>query len=50
MHAAEQNHPDVAEARIEWRNTQPSLHPGELIFIDQGGPALWTLEAWHKAD
>lgn len=35
MHAAEQNRPDVAKARTEWRETQPSLNPGKLIFIDE---------------
>jgi len=35
LHAAEQNRPDVAKARTEWRENQPSLNPGKLIFIDE---------------
>jgi transposase len=35
LHAAEQIRPDVAKARTEWRETQPSLNPGKLIFIDE---------------
>ena len=38
MHAAEQNRPDVAKARAEWRDTQPSLNPGKLVFLDE----TWT--------
>ena len=34
LHAAEQNRPDVAKARTEWRENQPDLNPGKLIFID----------------
>ena len=42
LHAAEQNRPDVAKARQEWRERHPpsraqspSLNPGKLIFIDE---------------
>ena len=35
MHAAEQSRPDVAKARTEWRENQPNLNPGKLIFIDE---------------
>ena len=38
LHAAEQNRPDVARARAEWRDNQPSLNPGKLVFIDE----TWT--------
>ncbi len=38
LHAAEQNRPNVAKARTEWRENQPSLNPGKLIFIDE----TWT--------
>src|ERR1700689_1344542 len=33
--AAEQDRPDVAEARAEWRKSQPTLDPGRLIFVDE---------------
>jgi transposase len=38
LHAAEQNRPDVALARTEWREKQPGLNPAKLIFIDE----TWT--------
>jgi transposase len=38
LYAAEQNRPDVAPARTEWREAQPGLNPGKLIFIDE----IWT--------
>ena len=36
--AAEQDRPDVAQARVEWRAKQPSLMPGQLVFLDE----TWT--------
>jgi transposase len=35
LHAAEQNRPDVAQARTEWRERQPSLTSARLVFIDE---------------
>jgi hypothetical protein len=35
LYAAEQNHPDVAKARTEWRESQSSLNPGKQTFIDE---------------
>lgn len=35
LRAAEQDRPDVAEARAEWRAAQPSLDPQKLVFIDE---------------
>jgi transposase len=35
LHAAEQERADVAKARAEWRQQQPSLTPGRLIFLDE---------------
>lgn len=37
MHAAEQERPDVAEARAAWKADQPSLDPARLVFIDETG-------------
>ena len=34
-HAAEQERPDVAAARREWRVRQPALNPEKLVFIDE---------------
>ncbi|MGO9996305.1 MAG: IS630 family transposase [Acetobacteraceae bacterium] len=38
LRAAEQDRPDVAKARAEWRENQPTLDAGRLIFIDE----TWT--------
>ena len=38
LRAAEQDRPDVAKARAEWREKQPSLRPSQLVFIDE----TWT--------
>src|SRR6516162_7072197 len=47
--AAEQDRPDVAKARDEWRVSQPDLNPERLVFIDETGAAtdapLWPLSA-----
>jgi hypothetical protein len=37
LRAAEQNRPDVAKAREEWRASQPDLNPERLVFIDETG-------------
>src|ERR1700756_908436 len=38
LRAAEQDRPDVAKARTEWRKQQPTLNPAKLVFIDE----TWT--------
>jgi len=35
QHAAEQERPDVAEARAAWRCRQPELNQARLVFIDE---------------
>ena len=37
--AAEQDRPDVAQARNEWRASQGKLNPERLVFIDETGAA-----------
>jgi transposase len=37
VYAAEQERPDVADARAAWKNDQPSLDPARLVFIDETG-------------
>jgi transposase len=37
--AAEQDRPDVAGARAQWRASQPELNPERLVFIDETGAA-----------
>ena len=39
MHASEQERPDVARARADWKAGQPALDPGKLVFIDETGTA-----------
>lgn len=38
LHAAEQQRPDVAQARAAWREQQPALNPAQLVFLDE----TWT--------
>ena len=40
MHAAEQERPDIAQARADWLAEQASLDPARLVFIDETG--TWT--------
>ena len=35
LRAAEQDRPDVAKAREDWRANQPDLKPEHLVFIDE---------------
>jgi transposase len=35
VHASEQDRPDVAQKRTDWRCDQPALDAGRLIFIDE---------------
>lgn len=35
LHASEQDRPDVAAARLAWRQRQPGLKPEQLVFIDE---------------
>lgn len=37
LHASEQDRPDVAEGRENWKARQPCLDPDKLIFIDETG-------------
>lgn len=37
MHAAEQERPDVAEARAVWKVGQGELDPDRLVFVDETG-------------
>jgi transposase len=39
QHAAEQDRPDVAQARAAWRERQPAFSPAQLVFIDETGAA-----------
>src|SRR6266536_2723738 len=37
VHASEQERPDVAAARVAWKEAQPTLDPARLVFIDETG-------------
>ena len=37
LHAAEQDRPDVAQARDAWKANQANLNPDKLVFIDETG-------------
>ncbi len=37
LHASEQDRPDVAEARENWKARQTSFDPSRLVFIDEAG-------------
>ena len=39
MHASEQDRPDVAAARAQWKADQPGLDATHLVFIDETGTA-----------
>lgn len=39
MHASEQDRPDVAAARTQWKAEQPGLDAARLVFIDETGTA-----------
>ena len=57
LHAAEQNRPDVAKARTEWREERVQPEPGKTDLHrrdrdqDQSGPPVrWSFTARHTAD
>jgi len=35
LYASEQQHPDVAQTRTDWKAEQPSMADGRLIFLDE---------------
>jgi hypothetical protein len=37
VQAIEQERPDVAEARTQWKIHQPRLDPAKLVFVDETG-------------
>jgi transposase len=37
LHAAEQDRPDVAQAREQWKASQTTLDPKKLVFVDETG-------------
>ena len=49
MRAAEQDRPDVAKARQEWRASQPDLNPERLVFIDETGAKTNMVRLYGRA-
>jgi transposase len=35
--AAEQDRPDIAQQRVDWRSSQPTVDPERLVFVDETG-------------
>lgn len=48
-HAAEQDRPDVAEARTAWRARQHRLDPKRLVFIDETGASTKMARLYGRA-
>jgi transposase len=49
VRAAEQDRPDVAEARREWAAMQPSLDPASLVFLDETWAATNMARRYGRA-
>ena len=49
MHAAEQERPDVAEARRQWKDDQTKLDPAKLIFVDETGASTQMARLYGRA-
>ena len=49
MRAAEQDRADIAEARDEWRKSQPGLNPEHLVFIDETGAKTNMVRLYGRA-
>jgi len=49
VHAAEQERPDVAQARADWRRDQALLDPSKLVFIDETGTSTSMARLYGRA-
>jgi transposase len=49
LRAAEQDRPDVAAARAEWKAAQASLDPKKLVFIDETGTNTKMVRLYGRA-
>ena len=49
VHAAEQERPDVAEARANWRRDQAGLDASKLVFIDETGTSTSMARLYGRA-
>jgi transposase len=48
LHASEQLRADVALAREAWRQSQPSLDPDRIVFVDETGTNTARTNATHS--
>jgi transposase len=49
VRAAEQERPDVAEARLRWMSDQPRLDPAKLVFVDETGASTKMARLYGRA-
>jgi transposase len=49
VHAAEQERPDVALARAQWKAMQPALAAGKVLFIDETGASTKMARLYGRA-
>jgi transposase len=49
VHAAEQERPDVAEARRQWKDDQARLDPAKLVFVDETGASTQMARLYGRA-
>jgi transposase len=49
VRAAEQERPDVAEARRQWKDEQASLDPAKLVFVDETGASTQMARLYGRA-
>ena len=49
LRAAEQDRADIAEAREEWRASQPDLNQEQLVFIDETGAKTNMVRLYGRA-
>jgi transposase len=49
VRAAEQERPDVAEARMQWKTDQPRLDPAKLVFVDETGASTKMARLYGRA-
>lgn len=49
MRAAEQERPDVAEARRHWKDQQARVDPAKLVFVDESGASTQMARLYGRA-
>ena len=49
MRAAEQERPDVAQARQRWKHDQARLDPAKLVFVDETGASTQMARLYGRA-